>query len=223
MELRSGIVFILLFCTVGSFAQSLDGTFMHKDEGSRNEEGYYFWPRGEFSWFRRTPGGKVLGTGTYKLIKDSIQLTFNPTQRQFDIQAQSAVKTNTSNATVRVNVIRASGKNFAGLKFVLPKSNVMGKTDKSGTALVEIENPRDRDEIYFEIDGYRTIGLPIDLKNRDNFIAIVVDDVTKYRENETVKFKINRSRRVITLTDDRGEAIFRKTRSKEYTSSYRGG
>jgi hypothetical protein len=207
---------------VGSFAQSLQGTFMRDDESAGIKEGYYFRTDGEFSWFRLSKTGKEIGTGGWRIINDSIQLNFKTTRRQFDIQAQSVVKTNASKATIRVNVIRASGKNFAGLKFILSKSSITGVTDKSGTAFAEIENPRDKDDIYFEIDGYRTSGLPINLKNRDNFIAIVVDDVTKYRENGSVEFKIDRTRRVIKLTDGRGEVTFKKTRSKEYMKAYLG-
>jgi hypothetical protein len=195
---------------------------MRNDESTGTREGYYFRPDGEFSWFRLTKAGKEIGTGAYKVTDDSIRLNFKTTPRQFDIQAQSAVKTNASKATVRVNVIRASGKNFAGLKFILGKSNITGVTDKSGTAFAGIENPRDEDEIYFEIDGHRTSGLPIELKNRDNFIAIVVDDVTKYRENMNAKLKIDRTRKVIKFTDDRGEVTFKKTRSREWMTSYLG-
>lgn len=222
MALRSCIVFAFLCCTLGSLAQPLNGSFMQQDQTAGTEEGYHFSPQGEFSWFKRTTRGKELGTGIYNVATDSLQLNFKITPRLLDIQAQSAVRNNTSKATVRVNVIRASGKTFAGLKFTLPKSNITGETDRSGTAFVQIEDPRDRDEIYFEIDGYRTMGLPINLKNNDNFFAIVVDDVTRYRENVRAKFKIDRARRFLKLANRKETVVLKKASSKKYMSSYRG-
>lgn len=214
MVLRSCVALSLLFSTIQPFAQPFEAAYV------RSDEAYYFNKGGQFSWFHQTSDAKELGNGKYIVKNDSIHLYFSRAQRQFDIQAQSAEKNITPNATLRVNAIRATGKPFRGLKFVLLKSNVTGETDQSGTATIEIENPLPKDNIHFELDGYRTIELPIGLKGLNTFVAIVVDDVTKYRENTSAKFKISRSRRTLRLQDNKGEKMFKKTTPKKYRSQY---
>lgn len=216
MVLRSCIVLLLLFTTASSLAQLFEGAFVGSDEG------YYFNKQGEFSWFHQAGNAKELGSGKYSLTNDSIKLIFGRAQRQFDIQAQSSGKNGTSDATVRVNAIRASGKPFRGLKFVLLKSNVTNETDRSGTAIVDIPNAIVKDNIHFELDGYRTIDLPIALKGFDSFIAVVVDDVTRYRENTVAKFKLTRTKRNITLTGHLGPTTLRKVSRKTFLNSSLG-
>jgi hypothetical protein len=217
MVLRSCIVLLCLAGTISSFAQPFEGAFV------TNDEGYYFRKNGDFSWYQQTTNGKQYGSGTYVATPDSILLKFRKAQRQFELQGRSIYPTISSKVTVTVNAVRArGGKPFPGLKFELPKSRVSGETDRTGTAQVEIENPLAKDNIHFEIDGYRTIDIPIELKGVNNFIAIVVDDVTKYRENVVTRYKIKRSRRTITLNDGSSQTSFRKTSRKKYLKSYMG-
>lgn len=214
---------MLLLNAKTSFAQAFEGGFVYQNSSTNNQEGYYFRKDGEFSWFKITTNGKELGTGNYTVTHDSLQLNFHTAQRQFDIQAQSSFKARGSNSTIRVNAMRSTGAPFPGLKFVLLKSNIKGETDLSGTTEVAIPTSRSkRDNIHFEVDGYRTINLPIDLDGMSHFYAVVIDDAVRYRENVTARFKRILSRRTLTLTGSNGEMIFKKTKHGKFMDLFHG-
>jgi len=193
MALRACIIFTLLLISPSAYSQ-LEGGYLNK------EEGYYFWQDGEFSWYSVKSKVKSLGRGTYTIKNDSISLTFGEVQREFELQAQVPTRHGLSHSVVAVNAMRSpSGKPFAGLKFELNKSQLSGETDNTGTARITIENPLPNENIHFELDGYRTVDIPLELMGKDFFFAIVVDETTRYVENSLVQLKLKKTGKKLVL------------------------
>lgn len=212
MALRTCIAFILLLISAPGYSQYFEGGFIN------NEEGYYFWKDGEFSWYSVKSNTRSLGHGKYTATKDSIVLTFDKAQREFELQAPVPVPHGLSHSVVAVTAMKSSGKPFAGLTFALRTSNVTGVTDRTGTAQVRIQDAPVSDNIHFELDGYRTIDMSVDLRGKDLAFAVVVDETIKYVENTLIKFKLKRSSRGIVLNG----TAFKKVSKRKFLDKYQG-
>ncbi|HZY82273.1 MAG TPA: hypothetical protein VFE50_22265 [Cyclobacteriaceae bacterium] len=206
MALRACIVLIFLLISASAYSQ-LEGGYINKVEG------YYFSKDGDFSWFSTRSKVRAIGRGKYTVKNDSIILNFGEAQREFDLQGQVPSSHGLSHSVIVVNAMRSPGGNpFAGLKFALEKSKVAGETDGNGKAQVTVENPPATDNIHFELDGYRTVDMPVQLIGKDIFFAVVVDETIRYVENVVLKLKFRRSGAKVRLND----TVFKKVSKRKF-------
>jgi len=82
---------------------------------------------------------------------------------------------------------------------MLTQSEITNTTDRDGIANINITNPNETDEIVLNIKGAVSPGPVVKLKGYDVTLGIVIDETIKYRENESLSFHFQKSKRKIMV------------------------
>jgi len=190
--MRTIIVLLVALSSLSAHAQ-INGAF------SRDGEVYSFRKNGTFDWIQTTATEITYGNGTYKINGKSIELSFERARLQPDIQLNESTPTTNTRSTVEVRIMFSNGRPVQRAKVTLVQSNIVNETNLEGISQIEVPDPPVNDKVEIELNGHRSAGIPITLKGNNALLGIVIDETTRYKDNQTEQLSFKNKRRKIKL------------------------